>query len=204
MNLVYETVADGLAEHGYAIIDQFVSPLEVAGILTLDEFRSGLLHFQKAGIGKREEKKINERIRGDYVHWIDRQAAGPELNVYFQRLGEMILYINQSLFLSLKDFEVHLTLYPAGSYYKRHIDQFKGDDHRRLSIILYLNNDWKSEEGGQLCLHLPAGPLNIDPVAGRMVCFRSDTIEHEVLPATRDRLSITGWVLDQLAELKHL
>ena len=204
MNPRYEKVADGLAEQGYAIIDQFISPSEVAAILQLDEFKGGLLQFKKAGIGKQREKKINESIRGDYVQWIDRHTAGQELKVYLDRLDKMISYVNQSLFLSLKDFEVHLTIYPVGSYYKRHLDQFKGDDHRRLSVIFYLNEGWKEEEGGQLRLYVPDGLLDVFPIGGRLVCFRSDKIEHEVLPATRDRLSITGWVLDQFAELRHL
>jgi SM-20-related protein len=204
MNPLYEKLADGLAEQGYAMIDQFISPSEVANILSLDEFKGGLSQFKKAGIGKRGEKRINESIRGDYVQWIDRRTAGQELKVYLDKLDTMISYVNQSLFLSLKDFELHLTIYPAGSYYQRHLDQFKGDDHRRLSVIFYLNESWKEEEGGQLRLHLPNGPLDVSPIGGRLVCFRSDMIEHEVLPATRDRLSITGWILDQLAELRHL
>jgi|SRR6267378_8676239 len=204
MNPLYEKLADGLAEQGYAIIDQFIAPSEVASILRLDAFKGGLLQFKKAGIGKQREKKVYESIRGDYVQWIDRHTAGQELKVYLDQLDKMISYINQSLFQSLKDFELHLTIYPAGSYYKRHLDQFKGDDHRRLSVIFYLNEAWKEEEGGQLRLHLPNGPLDVSPIGGRLVCFRSDTIEHEVLPATRDRLSITGWILDQLAELKNL
>jgi SM-20-related protein len=36
------------------------------------------------------------------------------------------------------------------------------------------------------------------PVAGRLVCFRSDLLEHEVLPATRERLSLTGWLIDKI------
>jgi SM-20-related protein len=204
MNSVYESVANGLAGPGYAIVNDFISPAEVRGILGLDEFKEGLLHFQKAGIGKPAQKKINENIRGDYVHWIDRHAAVGELKIYLDRLDEMIRFINQDLFLSLKDFEVHLTLYPVGSHYKRHRDQFRGDDHRKLSVILYLNENWKPEEGGQLCLHLQEVTVMVDPEAGRMVCFRSDEVEHEVLPATRERLSITGWALDQFAELKHL
>jgi SM-20-related protein len=42
------------------------------------------------------------------------------------------------------------------------------------------------------------------PLAGRLVCFRSDQIEHEVIAATRERRSLTGWMLDQVAELRHL
>jgi len=204
MNSLYEKVADGLAQQGYAIIDPFLSHSEIAAILQLDEFKGGLLQFKKAGVGKERERKINETIRGDYVQWIDRPSAGRELKVYLDKLDTMISYINRTLFLSLKDFEVHLTLYPSGSGYTRHLDQFRGDDHRRLSVILYLNEGWKEEEGGQLRLHLPDGPIDVFPIAGRLVCFRSDKIEHEVMPATRDRLSITGWVLDQLAELKYL
>ena len=97
-----------------------------------------------------------------------------------------------------------MTVYPAGSFYKRHLDQFKADDHRKLSVICYLNNNWTAERGGQLRLHLSTDILDILPLAGRMVCFRSDQIEHEVLPAIKDRLSLTGWILDQLADLKHL
>jgi SM-20-related protein len=113
-------------------------------------------------------------------------------------------YINQTLFLSLKDYEIHMTVYPVGSYYKRHLDQFKKDDHRRLSVICYLNEDWRDEHGGQLRIYLPGGPIDILPISGRIVCFRSDQLEHEVLPATRERFSLTGWMLDQYADLKHL
>jgi SM-20-related protein len=53
-------------------------------------------------------------------------------------------------------------------------------------------------------MYLPDGALDILPQAGKLVCFRSDQIEHEVLPATRPRMSITGWMLDQLVEMKDL
>jgi len=204
MNTQYQKLADGLADQGYAIVDRFISASEVASILSVDEFKGGLLQFKKAGIGKQRQMKINENIRGDYVRWIDRHTAAQALKVYFDRLDKMISYFNQSLFLSLKDFEVHLTVYPKGSYYKRHLDRFRTDDHRRISVIFYLNEGWKEENGGQLRLHLPDGPLDVFPIAGRLVCLRSDKIEHEVLPATRERLSITGWFLDQFAALRDL
>jgi SM-20-related protein len=66
-----------------------------------------------------------------------------------------------------------------------------------LSVICYLNDQWKTEDRGSLLLYLPDGPLDILPISGRLVCFRSDQIEHEVQPATRERLSLTGWLLDQ-------
>lgn len=198
------SVADGLAENGYAVIDNFLSEDEVKSIVALDEFQNGMLQFKKAGIGKSQDKQINEGIRGDYIQWIDRTSAAPAVQLYLSRLDALISFVNQSLFLSLKDYEVHMTIYPPGSYYKRHLDQFKKDDHRKLSVICYLNENWKVEEGGQLRIYLPDKDIDVLPLAGRLVCFRSDQLEHEVLPAIRPRLSITGWILDQHAELRHL
>jgi len=193
----FNTLADGLAEYGYAVIDHFLSDEEVQRILQLDDFKNALLHFKKAGIGKNTDKQINESIRGDYIQWIDKETAPPEIKGYLNRLGEMISHINQALYLSLKEAEVHMTVYPAGTFYKRHLDQFKKDDHRKLSVICYLNEAWQDNHGGQLRMHLPEGEKDVLPLAGRLVCFRSDQIEHEVVPATRERMSLTGWILDR-------
>jgi SM-20-related protein len=191
-------LADGLAEEGYAIIDDFISIEEVESILQLNGFKNGLNQFKKAGIGKSQEKQINESIRGDYIQWIDFNNAEAPLREYIEKLRELISFVNQSLFLSLKDCEVHQTIYPVGSFYKRHLDQFKKDDHRKLSVICYLNKDWSESDGGQLRLYLKEESKDVFPLAGRLVCFRSDLLEHEVLPATRERLSLTGWLVDAL------
>jgi len=197
----FETIADGLAEKGYAMVENFLSEVEVKNILSLNLFTNSSL--RKAGIGK-ESKQINEAIRGDFIQWIDKDTASSALKLYLSRLDELRVFLNQSLYLSLKDYEVHLASYPAGAFYNRHLDQFKSDDHRKLSVILYLNESWKDEDGGQLRMYLKDGSRDFFPLAGRLVCFRSDLIEHEVLPARQTRLSITGWMLDQLADLRHL
>jgi SM-20-related protein len=204
MNSLFDTIADGLAQHGYATVDQFLSQHEVEGILGLEGFRSAGASFKKAGIGSSTSLQIQESIRGDYIQWLDKNNAPPAIQIYLHRLEDLIQFLNRALFLSLKDTEVHLTVYPAGSFYKRHLDQFKKDDHRKLSVICYLNNDWTDEQGGQLRMYLLDRALDILPQAGKLVCFRSDQIEHEVLPATRPRMSITGWMLDQLVEMKDL
>jgi SM-20-related protein len=198
MNKIFESIADGIAEHGYSIIDDFLSSEEVKQILALPAYQDEELStFKQAGIGKRNDKVIVEVIRGDYIKWIDKNTAPPPVATYLNKLDSLIAFINQSLFLSLKDYEVHLTQYPVDSYYKRHLDQFKKDDHRKLSVILYLNPDWLPAHGGSLRMYLEDDTLDALPIAGRLVCFRSDFIEHEVLPATRERRSITGWLLDQ-------
>jgi SM-20-related protein len=197
----FERVADGLAELGYAVLDHFLNENEVNAILQLDTFRHGLSEFKKAGIGQSASRQINESVRGDFIHWIDRATAPEPLLVYLSKMEALVSFLNQSLFLSLKDFEMHMTVYPPGSSYKRHLDQFKANDHRKLSVICYLNKGWKDEHGGQLRMHFQNEHKDILPIAGRLVCFRSDQLEHEVLPATRERLSLTGWMLDQKIDL---
>lgn len=49
------------------------------------------------------------------------------------------------------------------------------------------------EHGGALRLHLPQRQVDIQPTGGSLVVFMSAGTEHEVLPASRDRLSLTGW-----------
>jgi SM-20-related protein len=199
-----ETIVDNLANEGYAIVDNFLSDKETEQLIQLDDFQNGLLHMRKAGIGQQTDFRINEAIRGDYIRWIDKSSAVPQVKVYIDRLSDMMRYINRTLFLSLKDIEIHVTVYPAGAYYKRHLDQFKPGDHRKLSVICYLNKDWTDDFGGQLRMYLKRGIVDVLPLAGRVVIFRSDSIEHEVLPSKKERLSVTGWMLDQEADLKHL
>ena len=201
---VFDLIADNLADHGYAVADQFLSQQEVDSILAIPDFKKGLENFKKAAIGKKQDLQINEAVRGDYIQWLDKASAPAAARVYLDRLGDLVQHLNRTLFLSLKDYEVHMTIYPVGSFYKRHLDQFKKDDHRRLSVICYLNNNWSNEHGGQLRMYLDDGPKEFLPLAGRLICFRSDKIEHEVLPALRERLSLTGWILDQLSDLRHL
>ena len=202
--LKFEAIADGLAGHGIAVVDFFLSDAEVSNIVNTDEFENSLLRFRKAGIGKMGKRQVNEGIRGDYIQWVDKDTAPGAVKLYLERLSQLSTFLNQALFLSLKDLEVHMTTYPAGSFYKRHLDQFKHDDHRKLSVICYLNEHWMEAEGGQLRVYQADGPKDFFPHAGRLVCFRSDLLEHEVLPATRERLSLTGWLLDQKIEIGNL
>lgn len=77
---------------------------------------------------------------------------------------------------------------------------------RKYSLLLYLNsNDWDpSVNGGQLRIHLDGGDdevpmdaipnyVNVDPLGGTLVLFKSDLIPHEVLDTNAERYAIVGW-----------
>ncbi len=200
-----EMVAQSLSDEGYFIWDNFLNPEEIKDLhgIAHGQFHKG--RFKKAGIGKNQDHKVITRIRGDYIRWVEPDQALPPTRAYMDKLRELMAYLNRSCFLGLKDMELHYAVYPKGTGYERHVDQFRADTHRRISVVTYLNPVWKPEYAGQLRLYLEdqeAGQYkDVFPMPGRMVCFRSEGFPHEVLPATKSRYSITGWLLDQLHDL---
>ena len=213
--LDYSQLADNLAEKGYGIIENFLEDTEVNRLRKFIEQQRQEGELQKAGIGTGTDYQVDRSIRGDLIQWIDPDQIGPETagtitSAYIDSLKDLSRYLNRTLFLSLKDTEIHYTVYPMGTVYKRHLDQFRQNDHRRLSVLCYLNSNWQEADGGQLRLYFPPTSNSAEtsrdilPIGGRLVVFRSDLLEHEVLPATRPRYSLTGWLLDQLSELTQL
>jgi SM-20-related protein len=92
--------------------------------------------------------------------------------------------------------EQHYARYPAGSAYARHVDQPRGHAARRLSSIVYLNENWLPADGGELkCLDDRGDFRKIEPVGGRLVLFLTEGRGHEVLMTSRERMSISGWFL---------
>lgn len=199
MNPLFEPIIEGILANGFGVADNFLSPNEVNALASQLHKRREAGQFRAAGIGN-QQVMVEHAIRGDEILWIDEATATPDEAAFLQRVGEFVEYVNQTCYLGLREFEFHYARYPAGTFYKRHLDQFRSDSRRKLSVICYLNTDWQETDGGQLALYLPAPDgkaeqqLTISPTGGRLVCFESGRLEHEVLPATRERLSITGWL----------
>ena len=205
----FEPLVDQMVDQDFGIIENFLSAQEVEAINEL--IREDYAHnrLKKAGVGQGEEHQVNRKIRGDYIRWIDPQQARPPVKLFLERIYELMHYINRTCFLSLKEVETHLTVYPEGTFYRRHLDQFKADDHRKLTFICYLNQNWHPAAGGQLRLYLPGEKgneeiIDVAPTAGKLVCFKSDVLEHEVLVTHQERWSITGWMLTQPPALSFL
>ncbi|MEN7548358.1 2OG-Fe(II) oxygenase [Rapidithrix thailandica] len=197
---------DSLAFQGYALVKDFLTPEEVQGLQKgiFAQYEQGLL--DKAGIGKDGEHHVNKQVRGDLIQWIDSSVDMKELLPVQEKLKALRERLNRECFLSLKEVEMHFAMYPEGTFYKRHKDQFKQDDHRKITFICYLNPYWEAMYGGALQLYLPQKDgteqtIQVLPEAGKLICFRSDLLEHEVLPTNRQRYSLTGWFLDQLKEV---
>lgn len=200
-----EKFVDELAEQNYAIIDNFLSQEEI------DFYRSKIdslyndEQFKKAGIGAKEEQTIDKQVRTDYIFWLKNDLENAASAVIFSKIDTLREYIRTMCFLNIQDMEMHLTYYPEGSFYKRHLDQFKENDNRELTFICYLNENWKEQHEGKLRIYLPDGScIDIAPISGRLVCFRSHLLEHEVLVTKKARYSITGWMLRMKRDLLFL
>ena len=194
----YELLIDGILTDGYGVMDGFLSSAEVAALATCLHNRRGAGQFRSAGVGN-QQVTVATAVRGDEILWLDDATATPDERGFLRRIGEFVQYVNQTCYLGLRDYEFHYALYPVGTVYKRHLDQFRSDSRRKLSVICYLNTGWQDTDGGQLALYLPEPDgsertVVIHPVGGKLVCFDSGQLEHEVLPATRERLSLTGWL----------
>jgi hypothetical protein len=117
--------------------------------------------------------------------------------------------------LDPKLMELCYVYYPQGGYYRRHCDAVPNSAStlRKYSLLLYLNPpSWDPiTNAGQLRLHFdgreddddnfpPGGDvgkepnyIDIDPIGGTLVLFKSELIPHEVLNTYAERYAIVGW-----------
>lgn len=189
-----ENILNDLDQQGWSVQEQFFpSELVLELSETLSSFRQqGILN--QAGIGRKEGFHIEQSIRSDEISWFEETNFNEAQKKYLSITKKIQDEINQRFYLGLFDFEVHFALYSPNAFYKRHLDQHKNQDTRVLTLITYLNEDWNKKDGGELQLYLKNGQtISILPNAGTIVCFLSAEFEHEVLPAKRERASLTGW-----------
>ena len=152
--------------------------------------------FQPAGVGGH---RLHPEIRADRTRWLDPQRPSPAQRPLLQRLETLRGALNRTLHLGLHHFEGHLAVYPPGACYRRHLDNPRGQTARRVTVVFYLNPDWQAADGGQLRAYAGAGEgvaFEVLPRAGTLALFLSGEFEHEVLPAGRARLSLSGWFRD--------
>lgn len=192
-----DAIASAIRDRGWAVVQDAFSPAETRALGEDLRANGRAGQLRPAGIGHGAERQLRADIRGDQILWLDPASASPPQRAYQERMEALRLAINRETYLGLFDLESHFAVYPPGSFYRRHLDRFRDDSARTVSCILYLNEEWQPQDGGQLRLYLDdAGTeahLDIEPVAGTLVVFLSGRFWHEVLPTRRERMSVTGW-----------
>jgi SM-20-related protein len=178
---------------GISVQDRFLEPSKIRALVDCAQVRRARGDFDVARIGADLTLQRREEIRGDSTCWITPPLF-PAEQTLLDELEQLRLELNREAFLGLFELELHFAWYPPGTGYARHVDQPHGRVQRRVSLVLYLNEDWEPDAGGELRIFDADGRhRDIAPIAGRLVYFLTSGREHAVLPTQRHRLSVTGW-----------
>ena len=194
MENAFETIINSYLENKVGLNNHFLND-ELSH--HLKENLLGLLQanqMKAAGIGNNANLITDKIIRSDIIYWLDRQHNDIYENRFFDLIDDFVKYLNKTCFTGITGYEFHYAYYDEGSSYKRHLDQFKDNQSRAFSVIIYLNKDWTVKDGGQLCIYHLDDSQIIAPLNGRCVFFKSSELEHEVLLNFKPRMSITGWL----------
>jgi len=188
----FDAVASALAVDGWCVVPNLLDTAQTQALAAECLFMHDASLLQPARVGAGRTASI---LRGDSTHWFVTGAMSASQQVFSDRLDALRVALSRLLMLGLMDCESHYAVYRPGAGYARHLDCLRGNDARVLSAVFYLNDSWLEADGGALRLYLEDGsPRDIYPHAGSLLLFLSALFEHEVLPATRNRMSIAGWM----------
>ena len=194
MEEIFNTLINSFIDNEVGIAENFLS-LSLAAHLRDNIFNlyNGN-QFLAAGTGNNSIVNHNKLVRSDVIYWLDRKHKNQYENDFFDLMDSFVLHLNQTCYTGITGYEFHYTMYEKGSFYKKHFDQFQNSGSRKYSMIMYLNIGWKIGDGGELCIYQEGIPQNVSPENGKIVFFKSDELEHEVLLTNVTRMSITGWL----------
>jgi SM-20-related protein len=194
MQDTFNVLIDGFIDTRVGIEEHFLSPQLATHLKNnlINHFKNDLL--LRAGTGRSENLLFDLEVRKDRIFWLDRVHEDPHENAFFDLMDSFVTYLNETCYTGITGYEFHYALYEEGSFYKKHLDQFKSSSSRQYSVIMYLNENWEKGDGGELRIYLDDGFQDIHPVNGKCVFFKSSEIEHEVLLSNKPRMSVTGWL----------
>lgn len=187
-------VVDALARHDVAVLADALPRDSVAALRAEALACDATGRSRTAQVGRAAARHVDAGVRGDRIAWLSPPGEIRAEAPYHAAMAALQLCLNRALMLGLAELEAHYAVFPPGAFYRRHRDRFRDDDARQVSVILYLNEAWTPADGGALRIHRDAAPAqDILPLGGTLVAFAADGFEHEVLPANRTRVAITGW-----------
>ena len=150
-----------------------------------------------AGIGRENAFQLDRSIRRSRISWLD--GSTPAQAGFLQWAEQLREAVNRVLMIGLFEFEACYAVYRSGGFYDRHLDSFEGARNRVVSLVVYLNEDWRPEDGGALIVW-PEGAGPEDEPAARLmperagvVLMLSETVPHAVEMTHASRFAIAAW-----------
>ena len=227
-NIVNISHIDHLKNKGYVVIDNAISTQEL-----VDAKKDISKIYDKKKFGNNAENE--EEYRTDKVTWIHENIEGQLISSKLAEGLLKVLRVCRNIPLEIVNLNYcapeelgvpiinQLAIYDGKNKgYKAHRDQPEhkiGFTHplqsalqgtlldRKLTIILYLNENWDTNNGGDLRIFLDTDMadmtgarsksyIDIAPLGGRIVIFDSASILHEVRPTLQEdckRYALTLW-----------
>lgn len=202
-----------LVENNFAILDNCMDPAEAR--LLRDEVRKLYTdgRMTDGKIGTNVAGNLGEfrpEMRTDKMVWMEGNE--PFVEKYLKRHILRADIFSQKLNLMCQSLapehswegfsrcKIMATCYPeGGKHYVAHYDN-PNRNGRKVTIILYLNEEWKKGDGGVLRAKTKGIQADVAPLFNRLFVFWSDRrVPHEVLPTAKgkDRFAITIWYMDE-------
>ena len=215
------SIADHLEEHGYAVVDEFLSSDAVA---TMRSEAAALLagghmmpsqstrYDEESGTVVAYEKNnvLSTNLRGGEAYHLSPRmheycvalvsSLAPRLNVRLSGVDLSDTLHANKLAVCLGD----------GSRYDKHYDNMGDGDLRKLTALLYLQRSWTDANGGCFRMYTrgeglePDGDgelphVDLPPLGGRLLVFWADEMVHAVNPSQASggedehRWALTVW-----------
>jgi SM-20-related protein len=191
LNLIFDELIDSYLATNVGTVKNFLSKALSAHLAdNINALYANHL-LLSAGTGNSVLVNHDKLVRSDKIYWLDRLHKDTHENDFFDLMDKFVSHLNTTCYTGITGYEFHYALYEKGSFYKRHLDNFKQNGTRTYSMIMYLNNE---VDGGDLRIYQGTGWQDISPNAGKSVFFKSNELEHEVLVTQLPRMSITGWL----------
>jgi SM-20-related protein len=202
MNDVNEKIIDALATSGCYIGESIFDHELTSRLLARARALREANELSVARVGRAASANGASRetaIRSDATRWLDDKPSDAAERDAANTVNSLRVALNETLFIGAQATELHFAHYAPGAFYKTHRDRFADDDARIVSLVFYLNEDWPDDAGGELVIYgdVPSETRalhRVSPRAGTMVAFTSERFPHEVLPGSRHRFSLTGWL----------
>lgn len=198
MHTVTEQITNALSTTGWYVGDSIFSAALTSDLSSQGHALADGGQLQAAQVGRADGTQLSGRSRGDDTLWLTDTPQDAYEREALATVNTLRTDLNESLYLGARSTELHFARYAPGSFYVKHRDRFRDNDARVVSLVFYLNETWADDAGGELVIYNGdadgARIACVSPRSGTMVCFLSDRFPHEVLPATQERLSLTGWL----------
>ncbi len=183
---------DELAAQDWTII-----PVDLAQARKLRKSAEDKFKAQKFKPATLNRSTIPEKsIRNDSIFWLDKNSnlLNSDDRAAIKQINTLTSQLRDYFRTSLNSSECHYAVYEAGHFYQRHQDLTAHNNKRIFSFVIYLNESWNSDYGGQLVGYSGSKKIfTLEPQMGHMILFKSE-LEHEVLKTYKARFSLTGWM----------